>query len=91
MIDQLKEILVEWNKKHSSFAKLQHSYLGVALIIVLVAGIVGLINYNLGQSMLFLSLILFLMFIANGIAHALLESLVFTHLTKRSSARTKKK
>lgn len=83
MMHTLHELLVDWNKSHDGRTKLQYAYGVAALGLVIVAGLVGLVNYNLGQSILFIAALLALIFIANAVLWALLESFVISKLTKR--------
>lgn len=49
----------------------------------MIAGLTSLINYNLGQSILFVAAVTALVFIANAVLWALLESFVVSKLTRR--------
>ena len=53
---------------------------------LLVAGVVGLMNANLGQSILFLAFVLAMAFIGNGVVWALLQTFVVSPLEKKASA-----
>ena len=83
MMHTLHELLVDWNKSHDGRTKLQYAYGVAALGLVIVAGLVGLVNYSLGQSIVFIAAVLVLIFIANAVLWALLESFVISKLTRR--------
>ena len=77
----LIQILKSWSDITDSRSKLQQAYLASALALLIIAGMVGLINYNLGPQVLFLALLAGAIFIVNAVAWALLQSFVLLHLT----------
>ncbi len=83
MMNALHELLIDWNKTHDARSKLQHAYGVSAICLVVIAGLTSLINYNLGQSILFVAAVTALIFIANAVLWALLESFVVSKLTRR--------
>jgi protein-S-isoprenylcysteine O-methyltransferase Ste14 len=83
MIQTIHEMLVDWNKSHDARTKLQYAYGVTGAGLVLIAGLVSLVNYNLGQSILFVAGVLIVIFIANAILWALLESFVISKLSRR--------
>lgn len=83
MFQSLRESLQTWNKTNSNHAKLQHTYVVLTVATVVLAGLVGLINYNLGQSILFGAIVLALVFITNAVVWALLESFVLSRFGRR--------
>lgn len=89
MLASFIESLQTWNKAHDTRSKLQHSYIVLAIATLVLAGLIGLINYNLGQSVLVLACGLILMFIANAVLWALLESFLLNRLSSRKSNRRK--
>ena len=68
--------IAQWNKTYSDRAKLQHGYAVLAVLSLIVAGIIGLINYNLGQSLLFVAIVAVLVFVANGVVWALINTFI---------------
>lgn len=82
--------LEKWNKKNDSIGKLQGAYATLAIIALLVAGVVGLINDNLGQSILFFAFVLAMAFVGNGVVWALLQTFVVARFEK-PAAKTRKK
>lgn len=85
MLQSLKESLQTWNKAHDDRAKLQHTYIVVALAVLVLAGLVGLINYDLGQSILFSAIVFSFAFIVNAVVWALLQSFVLSRLGRRAA------
>ena len=90
MFESMKETLTSWNVKTSERAKLQHAYIVIAVALLIVAGVVGLLNRELGQNILVISIISAAMFLANAIAWSLLQSALLFRLSNlRSSSRKK--
>ena len=85
----IRTLLSDWNATYSDRSKLQHAYAVLAVASLVIAGIIGLINYNLGQSLLFIAVILLLVFIGNGVVWALLNTFVIPR-TPRQTPKTKK-
>lgn len=89
-MESLNELLQNWNKKHDSRAKLQHTYLVVAVALVVLAGLIGLVNMNMGQQLLAIALVSAAVFLINAVAWALLESSVINRVgTTRRTKSTK--
>ncbi len=87
MLQTFKDMLIEWNSNHSERAKLQHAYLALSLAGIVVAGLVGLLDYNSSRAILRLCFAGLGIFAINAITWALLFSLVVNKLpvVKRSS------
>ena len=79
----IRAFLVSWNTTYSDRTKLQHGYAVLAIISLIVAGLVSLINYSLGQSLLFIAIITVLVFIGNGIVWALINTFVIPSSSHR--------
>lgn len=73
-MELIRKQLHSWNNRHDSFTKLQHAYAVLALLVFVIAGIISLVNYQLGQSMLFIALCSLMVFIANGVVWALIRT-----------------
>lgn len=84
-------ILKQWNAKNDSFAKLQYAYIAIAIIAFLAAGAIGLINYRLGQSILFVAMCATLVFVSNGIVWALVRTFVTARFEQKKSPSTTRK
>ncbi len=87
----IQQIITDWNKSHDSFGKLQHAYVAIAVVSFLTAGIVGLMNYRLGQSILFIAMCATLVFVGNGIVWALLRTFVISRIETKKATTTRKK
>lgn len=74
MIEVIQQVLATWNNRTNDKQKLQQTYVGGAVSLLLAAGLVSLVNYQAGQSMLLIALIAFGMFVVNGVVWALLQS-----------------
>ena len=70
MIEVIQQVLATWNSRTNDKQKLQQTYVGGAISLLLAAGLVSLLNYQAGQSMLLIALIAFGMFVVNQ-EHAL--------------------
>lgn len=80
MIASFIELLKIWNKSSDDRAKVQHIYLFGTVVLLFVAGIVSLVNYSLGQVLLFGTLALLLIFVANAVVWALVYTFVLSRL-----------
>lgn len=91
MFESLKTSLVAWDTKTSERVKLQHAYIVVAVVLLIVAGVIGLMNRELGQNILVVAIISAAMFLANAVAWSLLQSAFLMRIaaSKRSSSRKK--
>ncbi len=86
MYESLKLSLVSWNDTTSDRDKLQHLYITSAVVLLVAAGVMGLVNQNLGQQILGAAIGAAALFIINAVAWALLQSFVLLRL--RGSATT---
>jgi cell division protein FtsW (lipid II flippase) len=83
MFEGLKSFLINWNSKTSERQKLQHCYLVLAFIIVLLAGIVSLFNADDGHDVVLVALFAVSAFVANGLVWNLLQSSVISKLGRK--------
>jgi hypothetical protein len=90
MFDSVKESLQKWNAKYDSRAKLQHTYVVGAIALVLIAGVVGLMNYSFSQNILFVAIISAGAFLTNAIVWSLLQSAILSRLSARKGSSRKK-
>lgn len=92
MYELINTSLKEWKTTTDSRTKLQHTYIVSAAALLFAAGIIGLINYDLGQQLLFVAILAGAMFVINAIAWALLQSFVLLRIktTPRSSTKSTK-
>jgi hypothetical protein len=80
----LKEMLVEWNATHTERTKLQHTYLAVSIFGIVLAGLIGLLDYEASRAILRICFAGIGIFVANAIVWALLFSLIINKLPKRN-------
>lgn len=80
MYSSLKQALTTWSSDTSDRQKLQHAYVGTAIALLIAAGVVGLLNYELGQKILAISIASAGVFLINAVAWALLQSFILLRL-----------
>lgn len=80
MFADMNKQLVEWNNSKSDRQKLQLVYLFVIVLSFVVAAIIGLINQNLGFTVLKITVVAILTFSMNAIAWALLNTFLLDKL-----------
>ncbi|MEO5950191.1 MAG: hypothetical protein ABIQ04_01960 [Candidatus Saccharimonadales bacterium] len=90
MFESFIASLVRWNETTDSRVKLQHTYAVAAIVLVIVAGVFGLVNYRIGQYLLTAAIVSATMFLFNGIAWALLQSVVVERLKSKKPVSKKK-
>lgn len=90
MIDSVKELLANWKTSSSDRAKLQHAYLVIVIALVLAAGVVGLVNYGIGQQLLAVAVVCAGVFLANAVVWSLLQSAVLLRIGGRKPSSRKK-
>jgi ABC-type transport system involved in cytochrome bd biosynthesis fused ATPase/permease subunit len=83
MFTALYNSLVEWNRNTSDREKLQHTYLTILFVSVVVAGLVSLVDPIAGQDLLVVTAIAAGIYLVNAVIWALLESVIFTRLTDK--------
>jgi hypothetical protein len=88
VIQTIKDMLSEWNATYSERVKLQHAYLAASLVGIVLAGLVGLLNYDASRAILRVCFAGIGIFVVNGIAWALLSGMV---LNKFPTRRTRNK
>ena len=85
-MESLQSVLREWNKSTNERTKLQYAYLFLGIIGIIIAGLITLLNPELGHVVVIFASFLFVTLLANAIVWALLKSFVIDHITtKRSS------
>lgn len=85
MYQQLLTYLDKWNEVADERHKLQHTYAFGGVIMLVIAGIIGLVNYNLGQGLMVIGLIAIAVYFINGIVWALLTAFVLLRLDARQA------
>lgn len=74
--------LTQWNKDTDERVKLQYAYAIGGATLLVVAGLIGLFNYPLGQFLLPIALVAISIFFINAIVWALLTAFVFIRLKR---------
>lgn len=84
MFEVLMESIIKWNATKNERQKLQHCYLVLTVVIILIAGIVSLIDTVLGHNIVKLALIALTTFVVNAVGWNLLQSTLIYKLPKTS-------
>ena len=87
MIQTIKDMLSEWNATYSERAKLQHAYLAISIVGIMLAGLVGLLNYDASRTVLRVCFAGLGIFVVNGVAWALLSGIVLSKFPARRTTR----
>ena len=87
MFEEIKASVNRWNSNTSERQKLQHAYLAITVLSILVAGIASLIDANTGHNLTFIALIAILGFLCNAIVWNLLNSAVISRLSSKAKRR----
>lgn len=77
------DTLNSWNRSKSERQKLQHTYAVLSLLVVLIAGVVSLINVNLGRSILLIAVVSLATFCINSLVWNLLQSSLLDKLSSK--------
>ncbi len=85
MYQSAKESLARWDEQTTDRQKMQHTYIAVAVVLLIVAGVFGLLNQPLGQQVLAIAIASAAVFLVNAVAWALLQSFVLLRLTMTPS------
>lgn len=85
MFNELKKSLASWKASYDDRQKLQHCYVVLSLIVVLVSGVISLFNQDLGQSVLLVAVALAGIFVINAVIWSWIESGVLSKIGRRSS------
>ncbi len=81
MYTLIAKTLREWNETRTERVKLQHAYVAFAIGLIVLAGLVGLVDYDLGQQMTAIALLIMAVFFVNLIAWTLLQGIVLMRLS----------
>jgi undecaprenyl pyrophosphate phosphatase UppP len=84
-MQSFKEMLTGWNTSRGEREKLQHAYVFVVIVGLVVAGLVGLLNHDVSGIIVQVCLIALGVFLCNVVMWALLYSLVISRLPRRTN------
>lgn len=90
-MDTLFSYIAKWSQSADAFAKVQAAYAFLAIILLIVAGFISLLDPRLGQTVGFFALISGLTLIANGVVWALVRTFVVPYLDKKYPAKSTRK
>ena len=77
--------LRNWRALTPDRLKLQHVYLAVGVASVILAGLIGLINYSTGQRLVSFGLLSLGMYVINAIVWALVDGLLLIRIDRQNT------
>lgn len=87
MLQAMKDMLNEWNARYNERAKLQHAYIVLIIIGIVLAGLVGLLNYDASRTILRVCFAGLGILVANAVIWALLSSMILSRFPSRRATR----
>lgn len=87
MIDGFFNLINNWNVSKNERQKLQHTYLLLAVVVLVLAGLVSLVDDTLGRNMLKLAALGLVAFACNAIAWNLHNSAIIQKLSTKPKRR----
>jgi hypothetical protein len=87
MLQSVRNHLRQWTKTTEPRARLQQTYLGLAIGVIGTAGIVSLFDTASGRMLAGLAAGAVLIFLINAVVWALLQSVTVSYLTERRNSR----
>lgn len=91
MIQSIKDMLSAWNINHGERVKMQHAYVALSILGLVLAGLVGLLNYDASRTILRVCFGGIGIMVVNAVMWALLSSMVLEKLPKTTPAPERKK
>lgn len=82
----IQEIFIQWKNSTNTFQKLQWAYAVVGVGLIVIAGLISLLDPAFGQDVAMVAWYVFIIFVINFVANAVIANLVGT-----PEAKTKKK
>ncbi len=82
MVQAILDAVVVWNKRHDDRAKLQYVYAISAIILLVIAGLLGLVNTTISSYLLQATFFLAGLFFVNAVAWALTKSFIIDKLPR---------
>ena len=90
MFQDVLQSLVRWKSSTTDRQKLQHTYLVVSVLVILLAGLVSLVSAEQGHRLATVALIAIGAFLTNAVVWNLLNSAVLSKINTRSQQRNKR-
>lgn len=87
MFHAIKDMMIEWNSTYNERAKLQHAYIIVSLLGIIIAGLVGLLNYDASRTILRLCFAGLGIVVANAVAWALVSGMILNRFPAKRISR----
>ena len=87
MFETMLLTLNRWNTAKTERQKLQHTLLALTVIIVVVAGLLSLVNVNLGHDVVLVSVFTLASFVANALVYNLLQAALLAKLSSKPKRR----
>ena len=82
-MESIMDVLRAWNKSTPERVKLQHVYIAIIIAVTLVAGLVSLINAQLGRQLITVAGIALVAVIANALTWALIRVYLLDRLDRK--------
>lgn len=86
-MELLFKSLQSWNKSTHERAKLQHVYVAIIIIVTVIAGLLSLVNYTLGQQLMIVTGLALIAFLMNALVWALTRVYLIDYLERKQPAR----
>lgn len=87
MLQTIKDILQDWHGRYGEREKLQHAYLAVGMIGIIVAGLFSLVDASWGRTVSRVSFLAVCIAVINMLFWALVYGLVLVKLNPRNTRR----
>ena len=84
MLQSIRESLESWNSTKNERQKLQHLYLILTVVVIFGAGVITLLNPDLGHTAAVFGIAALAIYIANGIVWNLAESVLLSKLGRKA-------
>lgn len=93
MNETIIQALRQWHAEHDARQKLQHLYIVIIFSTLVLAGLISLVNYQIGQNILLIASVGALVYMVNLITWAMFDSLTrnFFYPKPKPSAKSKTK
>ena len=82
-MESIMDVLRAWNKSTPERVKLQHVYIAIVIAVTVVAGLVSLINAQLGRQLIAVAGIALVAAIANALTWALIRVYLLDRLDRK--------
>ena len=82
-MESIMDVLRAWNKSTPERVKLQHVYIAIIIAVTVVAGLVSLINVQLGSQLITVAGIALVAVIANALTWALIRVYLLDRLDRK--------